>query len=150
MTETLILGAVAYDPKVVTIWDGFREWFRSRGLDFDYVLYSNYERQVDDLVGYAERARRELPEFQRPVLDSLRQPLETGECVVARANGRVAYPARFQLAWSLQSDERVQVFDRTNVRELTTDTLGGPVDVVVSGAHFRSALSLRSTWFVVS
>jgi ABC-type phosphate/phosphonate transport system substrate-binding protein len=47
---TLVMGAVAYDAKVVTIWDGFREWFRSRGLDFDYVLYSNYERQVDALV----------------------------------------------------------------------------------------------------
>jgi len=46
----LVLGAVAYDPKVVTIWDGFRALFRARGLDLDYVLYSNYERQVDDLL----------------------------------------------------------------------------------------------------
>ena len=46
----LLLGAVAYDPKVVTIWDGFRGWLRGRGLDFDYLLYSNYERQVTDLV----------------------------------------------------------------------------------------------------
>jgi phosphonate transport system substrate-binding protein len=46
----VLLGAVAYDPKVVTIWDGFRTWLRSNGLDFDYVLYSNYERQVRDLV----------------------------------------------------------------------------------------------------
>ncbi|MBV8561182.1 MAG: PhnD/SsuA/transferrin family substrate-binding protein [Acidimicrobiia bacterium] len=46
----LLLGAVAYDPKVVTIWDGFRRWFTTRGLAFDYVLYSNYERQVEDLL----------------------------------------------------------------------------------------------------
>jgi ABC-type phosphate/phosphonate transport system substrate-binding protein len=46
----LLLGAVAYDPKVVTIWDGFRGWLRTRDLDFDYVLYSNYERQAEDLV----------------------------------------------------------------------------------------------------
>ena len=45
--ETLLLGAVAYDPKVVTIWDGFQQYFAARGLDFDYVLYSNYERQVE-------------------------------------------------------------------------------------------------------
>ena len=46
----LLMGAVAYDPKVVTIWDGFRDWFAAQGLDFDYVLYSNYERQVDALM----------------------------------------------------------------------------------------------------
>jgi phosphonate transport system substrate-binding protein len=46
----LLLGAVAYDPKVVTIWDGFRAWLRGQGLEFDYVLYSNYERQAVDLV----------------------------------------------------------------------------------------------------
>ncbi len=45
--ETLLLGAVAYDPKVVTIWDGFQQYFAARDLDFDYVLYSNYERQVE-------------------------------------------------------------------------------------------------------
>ena len=46
MSETLTLGAVAYDPKVVTIWEGFRAWFARHDLDFDFVLYSNYERQV--------------------------------------------------------------------------------------------------------
>jgi magnesium chelatase family protein len=39
----------------------------------------------------------ELPEFQPQVLDSLRQPLESGEILIARANHRITYPARFQL-----------------------------------------------------
>ncbi len=39
----------------------------------------------------------ELPEFQRTVLDSLRQPLETGTVSVARANAHVSFPARVQL-----------------------------------------------------
>ena len=39
----------------------------------------------------------ELPEFSAQALDSLRQPLETGEVTVARANAHVRYPARFQL-----------------------------------------------------
>jgi magnesium chelatase family protein len=39
----------------------------------------------------------EFPEFQPQVLDSLRQPLEAGEVVIARANHRITYPARFQL-----------------------------------------------------
>lgn len=46
-SETLLLGAVAYDPKVVTIWEGFKAYFVARDLPFDYVLYSNYERQVE-------------------------------------------------------------------------------------------------------
>src|SRR5258708_38995533 len=36
-----------------------------------------------------------------------------------------------QLAWSLQTDSRVVVIDRTNVRDLTLDVVGTPVDVVV-------------------
>ncbi len=39
----------------------------------------------------------ELPEFQRQVLDSLRQPLESGETLVARANAHIRYPSRVQL-----------------------------------------------------
>ena len=38
MTETLIMGAVAYAPKVVTIWEGFKAYFAERGLAFDYLL----------------------------------------------------------------------------------------------------------------
>ena len=39
----------------------------------------------------------EFPEFARPVLETLRQPIETGEVVVARANAHVRYPCRFLL-----------------------------------------------------
>jgi ABC-type phosphate/phosphonate transport system substrate-binding protein len=53
MADTLILGAVAYDAKVVPIWEGFKAWFREHGLSFDYVLYSNYERQAESqLAGH--------------------------------------------------------------------------------------------------
>ncbi|MEU8206471.1 PhnD/SsuA/transferrin family substrate-binding protein [Streptosporangium sp. NPDC049046] len=46
----LLMGAVAYDPKVVTIWGGFRSWLTEHGLPFDFVLYSHYERQAEDLA----------------------------------------------------------------------------------------------------
>lgn len=48
--SSVLLGAVAYDPKVVTIWSGFRSWLRHHGLPFDFVLYAHYERQSEDLV----------------------------------------------------------------------------------------------------
>jgi phosphonate transport system substrate-binding protein len=51
MRHPLVMGAVAYDQKVVAIWDGFQKYFRTRGLEFDYVLYSNYERQVEAQLG---------------------------------------------------------------------------------------------------
>ena len=48
-----------------------------------------------------------------------------------------------QLAWSLRQDPRVRVHDRTNVRELTPELVGGPVDVVVGDLSFISlALAL--------
>jgi len=43
-----------------------------------------------------------------------------------------------QLAWALQSDDRVLVHDRTNVRELTPEMIGGPVDLVVGDLSFIS------------
>lgn len=47
MTRPLMMGAVAYAPKVVTIWEGFKEYFRRHDFEFDFVLYSNYESQVE-------------------------------------------------------------------------------------------------------
>jgi ABC-type phosphate/phosphonate transport system substrate-binding protein len=44
------LGAVAYAPKVITIWEGFKAYFIERGYYFDYVLYSNYESLTEALL----------------------------------------------------------------------------------------------------
>ncbi|ERM63259.1 ATPase [Vibrio mimicus CAIM 1883] len=43
----------------------------------------------------------EMPEFERKVLDSLREPLESGEIVISRAQGKTRFPARFQLVGAL-------------------------------------------------
>ncbi|NBQ42862.1 MAG: TlyA family RNA methyltransferase [Mycobacteriaceae bacterium] len=43
-----------------------------------------------------------------------------------------------QIAWSLRSDPRVRVVERTNVRDITPETIGGPVDLVVADLSFIS------------
>ncbi|MDN3679329.1 YifB family Mg chelatase-like AAA ATPase [Vibrio tapetis subsp. quintayensis] len=43
----------------------------------------------------------EMPEFERKVLDSLREPLESGEIIISRAAGKTRFPARFQLVGAL-------------------------------------------------
>ena len=43
-----------------------------------------------------------------------------------------------QLAWSLRTDERVQIHDRTNVRDLTPELIGGAVDLIVADLSFIS------------
>lgn len=47
----LRVGAVAYDPKVVTIWEGFIPYFERRSVPIDYVLYSSYDAQVAANLG---------------------------------------------------------------------------------------------------
>jgi ABC-type phosphate/phosphonate transport system substrate-binding protein len=55
MSRPFTLGAVAYDPKVVTIWEGFAAWFAEHDFPFDYVLFSNYEAQAEaHLVGVVD------------------------------------------------------------------------------------------------
>ncbi|MDQ6856547.1 MAG: PhnD/SsuA/transferrin family substrate-binding protein [Candidatus Dormibacteraeota bacterium] len=50
MTDALVVGAVAYTANVVPIWDGLREYFRDTSTPIDFVLFSNYERQVQSLL----------------------------------------------------------------------------------------------------
>ncbi len=46
----LTIGAVAYTPNVVPIWEGIRDYFGGSGADMDFVLFSNYGRQVESLI----------------------------------------------------------------------------------------------------
>jgi ABC-type phosphate/phosphonate transport system substrate-binding protein len=50
MDRPILVGAVAYDARVVPIWEGMRDWFREAGPAIDYVLFSNYDRQVQALL----------------------------------------------------------------------------------------------------
>lgn len=52
----------------------------------------------------------ELPEFERRVLEVLREPLESGEIVIARARDKVRFPARFQLVAAFVSETADQGF----------------------------------------
>jgi len=44
------VGVVAYDPKVVTIWEGIKDYFTQNQLETDFVLFSNYDAQVEALL----------------------------------------------------------------------------------------------------
>src|SRR5262245_59686022 len=48
--EPLVIGAVAYSPNVVPIWEGMRDYFADADVRMDYILFSNYGRQVDALL----------------------------------------------------------------------------------------------------
>ncbi|MBX3118286.1 MAG: PhnD/SsuA/transferrin family substrate-binding protein [Fimbriimonadaceae bacterium] len=50
MAKTVLVGAVAYDPKVVSIWEIIKKYFVENGCDIDYVFYSNYEQLVTALL----------------------------------------------------------------------------------------------------
>ena len=71
----LRVGAVAYDPKVVTIWEGFKPYFGKCGAPIDYVLFSNYDAQVEaNLSGEIEVA------WNSPLAWVKSQLLSHGEC----------------------------------------------------------------------
>src|SRR5258707_9019175 len=48
--KPILLGAVAYDPEVLTIWEGIRDHFHEQGALLDFALFSNYERQIEELL----------------------------------------------------------------------------------------------------
>ena len=55
MSKTIWVGVVAYDPKVVTIWEGMRNYFHNEAhLPVEVVLFQSYENQVLALLGRAE------------------------------------------------------------------------------------------------
>jgi len=50
LEKTIRIGAVAYDARVVPIWEGMRAYFGGLGPAIDYILFSNYDRQVQALL----------------------------------------------------------------------------------------------------
>jgi len=101
-----------------------------------------------------EKLAAALDHFGVPVSD--RRALDAGastggftDCLLqAGASHVVAVDVgRGQLAWSLRGDRRVTVLERTNVRDLDADAIGGPVDVAVADLSFISLLTVAPALF---
>lgn len=50
--NTIVVGAVAHTPDVVTLWEGLREYFRQVWVSLDFVLFQNYDRQIQSLLDH--------------------------------------------------------------------------------------------------
>ncbi len=71
MTNPLVIGAVAYTANVVPIWEGIRDYFRDSPAEMDFVLFSNYGRQVDALLaGHIDIAWNTNLAYVRTVLQT--------------------------------------------------------------------------------
>jgi ABC-type phosphate/phosphonate transport system substrate-binding protein len=129
MTEApLVIGAVTYAPKVITIWEGFAEHLRGRGLPFDFVLYSNYESQVEaQLAGHIHVAWN--------------SPLAWIETVrVAKTRGRRARPIAMRDA-DQDLTSAVLVRSDSNIRTLS-DLRGKRVGVGATDSPQATLLPL--------
>ena len=140
-TRTLVLGAVAYDPKVVTIWNGFRDWFLRHDFPFDYVLYSHYERQVEDLL-----AGRIHVAWNSPLAWVRARRLAEASGAQCRAAGHARHRSRPDLS---RRRARRQLRSQS-VADLRGKTVGvGAVDspqaTLLPLAHLRAAGSSRAS-----
>ncbi len=104
---------------------------------------------TDQDPGYASRGAHKLIS----ALDAFDVPVDGRRCldagastggftdVLLRRGARevVAVDVGYgQLVWQLQNDPRVHVYDRTNIRSLTSDQIGGPADLIVADLSFIS------------
>ena len=48
--DAILVGCVAYSETVGTIWEGMRQYFMSKGVPFDFVMFTTYDRQVEALM----------------------------------------------------------------------------------------------------
>jgi magnesium chelatase family protein len=92
----------------------------------------------------------ELPEFQRYVLEMLRQPLEAGEVTVARVHGSVKFPARFMLVAAMNPTPSGKDSSDPRAREKYLSKLSGPlldridIHVEVPAVPYRELTSRKS------
>jgi phosphonate transport system substrate-binding protein len=132
--ETLLMGAVAYDPKVVTIWEGFRAWFHAHGLPFDFVLYSNYERQVRaHLAGHVHVA------WNSPLawLQSERIAARTGRTVEAIAMRDTDMDLRSVIV--ARTDSTIQTLADLRGRRLAVGAGDSPQATLIPLEHVAAA-----------
>jgi len=124
MSETIWVGAVAYDPKVVTIWEGMRRYFHEEArLSVEIVLFQSYETQVMALLG---------------------QPGEVGPRIDIAWNTNLAYLQADE--WSGHACRAIAMRD-TDLGWMTkiVAVTGGPISTVADLKNRTLALGSRDS-----
>ncbi|MEV0714017.1 PhnD/SsuA/transferrin family substrate-binding protein [Asanoa sp. NPDC050611] len=132
--QTLLMGAVAYNPKVVTIWAGFRRALRDSGLPFDFLLYSNYERQVEDLV-----AGRIHAAWNSPLAWLRAQRLANAEGRTVRAAVMRDTDRDLTSVVVVRSDSDVTAPGDLRERTVAVGAVDSPQATLIPLAHLRAA-----------
>ncbi|MCC6240582.1 MAG: YifB family Mg chelatase-like AAA ATPase [Phycisphaerales bacterium] len=92
----------------------------------------------------------ELPEFSRHVLETLRQPLESGEVTIARVHGSVRFPAQFMLVTAMNPTASGYAADNPRARDKYLSKISGPlldridIHVEVPAVPYRELTSRRA------
>jgi phosphonate transport system substrate-binding protein len=132
--EALVIGAVAYDPKVVTIWEGFRVWFRDHGLPTTYLLYANYEKQVEDLLsGHIHVAWNSPLAWVRARRLAAARGLSVQPLVMRDSD------CDLTSVIAVRSDSSIQVAAGLRGKVIGVGALDSPQATLIPLAHLRSA-----------
>ncbi len=130
----LVMGAVAYAPKVITIWEGFKAWFAGQGLGFDYVLYSNYEAQVEaQFAGEVDIAWNSPLAWVR----AGRMARSRGVSVEAVAMRNTDRDLRSVIV--VRADSPLQTLDDLRGRTLGVGAIDSPQATLIPLHHLRAA-----------
>jgi ABC-type phosphate/phosphonate transport system substrate-binding protein len=134
MERPYVLGAVAYDPKVVTIWEGFKAFFARRGFAFDFVLYSNYEAQVEaHLAGHLDLAWNSPLAWVRARRSGMARGL------VARAVAMRDTDRDLTSVWLVRADSPVHTVAELAGRVLGVGAIDSPQATLLPLSHLRAA-----------
>jgi phosphonate transport system substrate-binding protein len=131
-TSTVVMGCVCYDPAINDIWSGIKSYLVGRGVPFDYVLFTNYEAQVQSLVnGHIDVA------WNGPIAHVMTEELSPGNVV---SLGMRDVDRDFQSVVVVRRDAHVARLDDLANRPLLTGSRDSPQAHVVPLHYLRAQL----------
>jgi phosphonate transport system substrate-binding protein len=130
--DVLVMGAVAYAPRVVTIWEGLTAYLAQYELKFDVVLYSNYERQVRDLCAGAIDLAWNSPLANVRTCRIAKSRQQTVRALVMRDTDRDLHSV-----FLVNSDSPIQSLQDLRGKTLGTGAMDSPQATLIPLDHLR-------------
>jgi dimethylaniline monooxygenase (N-oxide forming) len=130
---TVVMGCVCYDPAINDIWSGIKGYLIGKGVPFDYVLYTNYEAQVQSLVnGHIDVA------WNGPIAHVMAEQLAPGNVL---SLGMRDIDRDFQSVVVVRKDANITGLQDLKNRPLLTGSSDSPQAHLVPLHYLRNQIS---------